>query len=325
MRIPYQKYTFTIEALEELQLPYYKGSTFRGGLGNILKKIVCVLKKFECTECMFRSKCIYAYFFETPSFEGAKIMNMHKYEKVPHPFVIEPPLSEINSKESKIQIIPPGSKIEFTLILIGKAIDYLPYFIYSFEELGKKGIGRKKGKYKLIEVSIKNKNLDPEKIIIYHESEKKLKHISINEIEIPDDFIPIDNVSKITLHLITPLRIKYKRCLVTNPEFHILVRNLIRRLSLLYYFHCNNKKPIWDYKAIIKYAEHVKIETSEIKWFDWERYSFRQNTRMKLGGLIGKITYKGNIKSFLPILQAGEILHVGKNTSFGLGKYQLIF
>jgi CRISPR/Cas system endoribonuclease Cas6 (RAMP superfamily) len=45
---------------------------------------------------------------------------------------------------------------------------------------------------------------------------------------------------------------------------------------------------------------------------------------MKLGGVVGEITYEGDITAFMPYLKAGEILHIGKGTSFGLGKYQII-
>jgi CRISPR/Cas system endoribonuclease Cas6 (RAMP superfamily) len=35
------------------------------------------------------------------------------------------------------------------------------------------------------------------------------------------------------------------------------------------------------------------------------------------------ITYEGNLAPFLPLLRAGETMHVGKGTSFGLGKFSL--
>ncbi len=317
MQIPYQKFSLTIEAVEELHLPYYKGSTFRGGFGNMFRRIVCALKRQDCMDCMLKSRCIYAYVFETPSSDGAEIMNMHKYERVPHPFVIEPPDMDSGFNVQSSKIINPGSRIDFNLILIGKAADYLPYFIYTFDELGKNGIGKGRGKYRLIEV--KTDRSGP----IYHESTKTIKKAEIDLIDIPDDFRPADGLTAITLHLLTPLRIKYNRDLVVNPEFHILIRNLVRRIGLLYYFHCGNQKPSWDFRAIIKHAEGVKIKTSSLRWLDWERYSSRQDSRMKLGGLIGKITYEGDLEPFLPILKAGEILHAGKNTSFGLGKYDI--
>ncbi|MFN3480860.1 MAG: CRISPR system precrRNA processing endoribonuclease RAMP protein Cas6 [Thermodesulfovibrionales bacterium] len=324
MQIPYQKYTFTIEAVEELHLPYYKGSTFRGGFGNMFRRVVCALRRQDCTDCMLKSRCIYAYVFETPPHDGADIMNMHKYEKVPHPFVIEPP--EINSKLKfqDLKIISPGRRIDFNLILIGRATDYLPYFIYTFDELGKNGIGKGRGRYRLIEVNSGSMLLRHLSEPIYHEATKTIKKTDTDVIDIPDDFRPVDSYTTITLHLITPLRIKYNRDLVVTLEFHILIRNLLRRLGLIYYFHCGNQEPLWNHRDIIKHAETIKIRDTNLKWFDWERYSSRQDSRMKLGGLTGKITYEGNLEPFLPIIKAGEILHAGKNTSFGLGKYKII-
>ena len=44
---------------------------------------------------------------------------------------------------------------------------------------------------------------------------------------------------------------------------------------------------------------------------------------MLLGGVVGQITYCGNLQEFLPLRRLGEYIHVGKGTSFGLGKYAL--
>jgi hypothetical protein len=65
-----------------------------------------------------------------------------KYKAAPHPFVIEPP-------PEKRRGYKPGDEINFGLTLIGRAIDYLPYFIYTFDELGKMGIGKGKAQYEL--------------------------------------------------------------------------------------------------------------------------------------------------------------------------------
>jgi len=65
------------------------------------------------------------------------------------------------------------------------------------------------------------------------------------------------------------------------------------------------------------------MESRDLKWFDWERYSARQDTRMKLGGVIGRIAFKGEIGEFMPFIKLGEFLHVGKGTTFGLGKYEI--
>ena len=35
----------------------------------------------------------------------------------------------------------PGQAFDFTLILMGKAVDFLPYFILAFREVAREGIG----------------------------------------------------------------------------------------------------------------------------------------------------------------------------------------
>jgi hypothetical protein len=44
---------------------------------------------------------------------------------------------------------------------------------------------------------------------------------------------------------------------------------------------------------------------------------------MKLGGLIGSVDYAGDLAVFIPFVALGAFLHVGKNSTFGLGKYRV--
>jgi hypothetical protein len=144
------KYRFTIKPEYELILPPYKGSTLRDGFGSALKYSVCVERGRECIQCSHRYKCIYSYVFETPVPNEAIEGTRSKDEYVPHPFVIEPPLDER-------QFYGIEDELDFHLILVGRAADYIPYIIFAFEELGRTGIGKDKGKYSLEKViSINN-------------------------------------------------------------------------------------------------------------------------------------------------------------------------
>ncbi len=44
---------------------------------------------------------------------------------------------------------------------------------------------------------------------------------------------------------------------------------------------------------------------------------------MKLGGLLGPVTFRGPVEAFLPLLHLGSWVHIGKNTTFGLGRYHV--
>ncbi len=45
---------------------------------------------------------------------------------------------------------------------------------------------------------------------------------------------------------------------------------------------------------------------------------------MSLGGVTGTISYEGDLAEFRTLLKLGEYVHVGKGTSFGLGKYEIV-
>ena len=78
------------------------------------------------------------------------------------------------------------------------------------------------------------------------------------------------------------------------------------------------------FKELIERAEKVRLVRQEIRWYDWERYSGRQKEKMKMGGLLGKITYEGDLIAFFPFLVLGSWINVGKGTSFGLGSYAIV-
>ena len=119
----------------------------------------------------------------------------------------------------------------------------------------------------------------------------------------------------------TPVRIVSGGALATELPFVTFLRTLVRRLALLAYFHCNQEADVGQIRKLIAAAQAVRIKRSSLRWRDWERYSTRQRNTMKLGGLVGEVTYEGELTAFLPSLRLGELVHVGKGTSFGLGKY----
>ncbi|CAG0941751.1 hypothetical protein BROC_01581 [Candidatus Brocadiaceae bacterium] len=352
------KFRFGVCVKEPIRFPAYKGAVFRGGFGYAFKGVVCVIRNKACDDCLLKQKCIYSYIFETPPPEDTEMLRL--YPKVPHPFVIEPPITEK-------QTFNPGEEFPFHLILIGSAIDYLPYFIYTFTELGKKGIGQGRGKYDLLQVE--GIGLDNEAVQIYHNKTQTLtSHYPIIQARqfvqrnrenrsIPncnkafsseqdknravsspcegEDKGGVQNLTqedssqgnscnnKVTISLLTPLRLRFDVYITDKIEFHVLIRNLLRRISSLSYFHCNEKLEI-DFKGLIEKASKVKQIASDIHWFDWKRYSTRQDAWMSLGGVTGTVSYEGDLTEFMSLLKLGEYVHVGKGTSFGLGKYEIV-
>ena len=49
----------------------------------------------------------------------------------------------------------------------------------------------------------------------------------------------------------------------------------------------------------------------------------RKKKKMELLGFTGKLVFQGPLSPFTPWLKTGEKFHIGKNTSFGFGKYKV--
>ena len=309
----FSQFRFTLSPVEILHLPRYKGSTLRGGFGTAFKRMVCIVKGQSCITCIIKDKCAYSYIFETPrsATGGAEWGASHD----PHPFVIEPPL------EARQKYLA-GEDLVFDLILIGKGADYFPYFILAFEELGKMGIGKGKGNCQLLKVeNFTDSASKPEELMYDGESRTLSTKYRVTSFENVLEQIQRLNPHAITLHFLTPTRIKHRGNLTKYMDFEIFIRNLLRRLSWLSELYCSERWDL-DYATLLAQARYgVHTNSSRLWWCDLERYSARQNTRLKMGGFMGSITFEGELGEFLPFIKLGEYLHIGKGTAYGLGKY----
>ena len=81
------KYKLILVSKENLHLPQYSGSTLRGGFGCIFKRLVCIDKYKECSDCILKAKCVYSYIFETaPPVDAEKLRN---FKDIPRQVVTE--------------------------------------------------------------------------------------------------------------------------------------------------------------------------------------------------------------------------------------------
>ena len=105
-------------------------------------------------------------------------------------------------------------------------------------------------------------------------------------------------------------------------HFVSILEILLGRIETLSVFHCAGQSV--PNEQLLIAARQVQVTDKQMTFHYLERYSNRQQRKLPLHGLLGRLTFAGDLSPFLPLLQIGEYLHVGAGTAFGLGQYRLI-
>lgn len=300
--LPLSEFRFDFTADGPLCLPAYAGSAWRGAFGHALKKTVCVVKNTACADCMLKASCAYSYIFETPPPAGTE--KMRKYDNIPHPFVINPQL--VSNRDS--------DHYTLNVTVFGNALRYFPYLLHAFEKAGKLGVGGKQQLFQLQQVrSIGEQGRGS---IVYQGE-------TLRPLSPPQPVSCPELPENIEIVLRTPLRIKQqgKNIHQSRLQFAPFFGSLLRRISMLTYFHTDTPLQT-DFAALMRQAEGIALQQPQLRWYDWTRYSSRQQTEMNMGGLLGRFSLpRDGIEPFWPYLWLGQWTHAGKGTSMGMGAY----
>jgi hypothetical protein len=105
----------------------------------------------------------------------------------------------------------PNETIEFSILIFGNSIQFLPYIIYTFYELGKKGIGKTRAKYELLSVE----TYDGKKI---YDVETQTLHNIDSTIKLSFNGNYKD-LKEIKIKFLTPTRIKINNKYTTEITF----------------------------------------------------------------------------------------------------------
>lgn len=306
--LPFARYRFRLITVKGGQLPAYSGSAWRGVFGRALRRAVCVTRLKSCEPCLLRYSCAHSYIFETPVPQGAA--KLRRYPAAPHPYVLQPPPLGVAG-------VAKDQEIVVGITLFGhQANRHLPYIVHAFTLVEKMDIGREKCRFRLVDVQQQTAACGEWESVYRKGEELTPKAPELPEIPPPPD--------QVRLELLTPLRLKRDRRLVGPGEFAFrdLYSSLLRRLSMMTYFHGEHPLEL-DFRDWSQAAHEVDIEQTQLRWHDWTRYSARQQTAMEMGGILGSFTLCGpEFVRFWPHLWFGQWLHAGKGTSMGLGQYR---
>lgn len=313
--LPILRLRLTIRLLIDAFLPAYKGAMLRGGFGYAFQRASCLQacwgRSHECTITPF---CPYRWVFETP--HPSDVAHLHDLRDVPRPFVIVAP------GDTRTRYVA-GDALEFGLTLIGRGVEYLPYFLFSFERLGAMGLGRDHAPFRLERVEAL-RPWQPTGVVIYQDgqvlqSAESLPFIDAAAVSAYAQTLPKD----LRLVLLTPLRIRERGEVLRTFDLPALVRAACWRIDALATFHGNGRWQV-DYERLINAARAVTVEQVQTRWVDVQRTSTRQRQTMPQGGIVGTAMLRGVGIDLRWLLALGSLVHIGKSCTFGHGNVQMM-
>lgn len=308
----------TLRVSQPMALPAYKGSVLRGGFGSAFRRIACAGRAKTCDGCLVRGACPYAYVFETsPAPDSSALRH---FKDVPRPFAFEPPMDMGTQYE-------PGESLEFGLVLIGRGLEYLPFFIAAFKELGRTGIGPRRAGFDLVKVE-QCRPWSADRLTLYDATRGLVspplsRHgWYVGPVEVTAMAERLDP-ARLEVEFVTFTRLKTEDRVQPTPAFEALARAALRRVSSLAYFHHGVNLEL-DYPALVSRSRDIRLVSDRTRWVSWNRYSNRQDAAMNLGGLVGRAVYEGDLTPFRELLIVASLVHIGKNATFGLGQIKLL-
>lgn len=300
--LPIARYRFSFLLTSELCLPEYAGSTLRGVFGHALRRAACMTRQKECSGCPLLASCPYSRIFATPPNPA---LGKSKSQNPPQPYIIEAP------EDGKYHY-KSGETYHFNLVLIGGARAQLPLIAFAFAQAFERGIGAIKGRGSLQHIDIETaQGWQP----VF--SDGRIQEHA-NSLILPERY-----PTAATLHIRPPMRLQSKNSVlgIHRISADILLRQLMRRTSAIATEHW--AQPLnADFPHLSRAAATVSA-TGELQWRDWSRYSNRQQQAITLGGITGTWRFDHLPLEFAQLLHIGQWLHIGKETVFGLGRYQL--
>lgn len=309
--LPFTRFFFLARTDAPLQLPDYAGSMLRGAFGQTLRHST-LLPHPDNQPCALKDNCPYCQIFLSPALKNH---TLQKFSAMPSPYVIEPPSGE--------RSLQKHDTFSFSVVLIGNALNYFPLVLFAFKRALEAGLGKHKTPCTLLHVSQQG-YAKP----LWQAGDKDAAPIAPLATE-ATPVLPLATTANLQFN--TPLRLTFhhhqekRNKLVRKAELdaRTLLLSLARRYQLLCDVHLGAASPQQDFNALQQAASQIQLEQISLRWFDWGRYSTRQQQSMKLGGLVGELALHGDLSMFQQLLHMGQCLHVGKETTFGLGGYQL--
>lgn len=298
--IPYIKLKFHIVFPKDAVLPREKVSALRGGMGEMILRQNCIADR-NCGHCAFKEACmvhtmVYTRMKRKPAF-------MQGDDSVGYLLECENHQTEFSS----------GQGLFFYLVLFGNNIVYFGQYLQAFYQLGINGLGKYHARFQITEV----RNGRGQKIVDGYTVNMKNYYLENVNDYVTKRIHVLQNQgceNKVIFH--TPLCLKFRGEYLERFCSEAIFKATLRRVMMLDYF-------VENYMDQPEFCGYPDIICQETVHRVVPRYSSTHGSKVLLKGIVGTAYLDKIPQGILPYLAAGELLHIGKNISFGFGRYSI--
>lgn len=288
--------------------PGKSANVLRGAFGLIFRRMACVPDCPGARTCEIRATCPYARMFEPSALAGGP----SGLADWPRPFVFR--ATRLDGRT-----VAPGEAFWFDLNLFDMHRPAIAYLVLAFAQLAREGLGPSRGRADLREVW----QLDEggECVARLYDGERFL----LSEAPAPMtlSLAPLaERVERVRLRFVTPTELKSGQQLAEKPEFGVVAGRIRDRVSTLRELYGDGPLEI-DFRGFGERAARVQMTRCEIKRVEVARRSSRTGQVHPIGGFVGEAEYAGELGEFVPYLQAGKWVGVGRQTVWGKGEIEV--
>jgi len=289
-------------------------NTLRGMFGLSLREIACVTRAPTCDGCTLAASCVYAQTLTPHAPDGTMLTGVGS---APPPYLFFCGRDDWNSSPWHAR---PGVETPVYLRLFGQSLVQLPYYVHAILRMQERGLGRDR-----VAFAVRGIVSVPGGEILYTPEDPDRMHLpsAFSGLEVDPDALLAEGAPRdAVITCISPLRLQKDGRILRRPTAEVFFHALLRRIAVL--FECYGPSALsWDYRAIQHRLSGVVMEPIDVRASSSKRFSGRQKRIVELKAPLGRFVFRGLPPGGLKLLEYGQVVSVGKSTTFGFGRYHL--